>query len=154
LQLEPLLGSCCRVTGRRDSWRNHLDELLDNLQGDALKKRIERARRHDPISPSRLRVSPIGFLPGQAVMKHSHLSAVVGVWMVLASAVLMGCGGQPAGPSRPPDPALPVPIDSQGPVRITFVAATIAPGSTITGCGPLIEGCADRASPPSTFVSE
>jgi hypothetical protein len=77
-------------------------------------------------------------------MEHSHLSAVVGVWILFASAVLVGCNGQPAAPSRPPDPALPAPIDSEGPVRITFVAATIAPGSTITGCGPLIEGCASR----------
>jgi len=78
------------------------------------------------------------------VQRHSSLSAVVGIWMLCASAVTVGCGGQPAAPSRPTDPALPVPIDSQGPVRITFVAATIAPGSTITGCGPLIEGCAGR----------
>ena len=62
--------------------------------------------------------------------------------MLSASAVLAGCGGQAAAPSRPPDPTLPVPIESDGPVRIAFVAATIAPGSTITGCGPFIEGCA------------
>jgi hypothetical protein len=76
--------------------------------------------------------------------KHSFLSAAGGIWMLCASAVLAGCGGEPAAPSRPPDPTLPVPIDSDGPVRITFVAATIAPGSTIAGCGPLIEGCAGR----------
>jgi hypothetical protein len=78
------------------------------------------------------------------LLKRSYLPAAVGTWMLFASAVLEGCDGQPAAPSRPPDPALPVAIDSQGPVRMTFVGATIAPGGTITGCGSLIEGCAGR----------
>jgi hypothetical protein len=78
------------------------------------------------------------------VRQHSYLSAAVALSMLCASVGLAGCGGQPAAPSRPPDPALPVPVDSEGPVRITFVAATIAPGSTITGSAPLIERCAGR----------
>ena len=67
------------------------------------------------------------------------------LWPALALACA-GCGGQPAAPSPPPpDPATQVtPIDNTGPVRITFAAANIAPGSVVAGCGPAIEGCAGR----------
>lgn len=47
------------------------------------------------------------------------------------------------------------PFDASGPIRITFVRANPAPGSTISGCGPSVAGCAGRLvvslqlSPPS-----
>jgi hypothetical protein len=65
--------------------------------------------------------------------------------MLFATLVLAGCGHQASAPTPPPDPTLQVtPIDSDGPIRIAFVTANIAPGSTIAGCGALIEGCAGR----------
>ena len=35
-------------------------------------------------------------------------------------------------------------IESSGPVRITFLGASVAPGGTIAGCGRLVEGCVGR----------
>jgi hypothetical protein len=67
------------------------------------------------------------------------------------------CDRSPTMPSPPPDPQTQVtPLESSGPVRITFVTASSAPGSTIGGCGPLIEGCVGRLrltfrlEPPTT----
>lgn len=37
-----------------------------------------------------------------------------------------------------------MPVAHQGPLDIAFVSASSAPGSTISGCGPLIAGCAGR----------
>jgi hypothetical protein len=37
-----------------------------------------------------------------------------------------------------------VPGTRSGPVAITFVEASPAPGSTIAGCGPRISGCVNR----------
>ena len=62
-------------------------------------------------------------------------------------AALLGaaCGGSGTAPSSPTDPTRQVtPVESSGPVRITFVSANLTPGSTVAGCGPLIAGCADR----------
>jgi hypothetical protein len=82
----------------------------------------------------------------------------MGRWAGLTSVVLLAaCGATPAAPPTPPvDPNLQVtPNGSTGPVRITFVSANVAPGSTVTGCGPLIEGCKGRVrmtvqlNPPS-----
>jgi hypothetical protein len=66
-------------------------------------------------------------------------------WVLFAALVLAGCGSQPAAPSPLPDPNLQVtPIETSGPIRITFVSANISPGGTIAGCGTLIEGCTSR----------
>ena len=61
--------------------------------------------------------------------------------------------GAPAAPANPNEQV--TPFDATGPIRITFVRANIAPGSTIAGCGPSVAGCAGRLiislqlSPPS-----
>lgn len=69
----------------------------------------------------------------------------VAVWVLCSASLLLGCDRSPATPTPTPDPTLQVtPIDSTGRIRITFVNANISPGSTIVGCGPLIEGCAGR----------
>jgi hypothetical protein len=66
-------------------------------------------------------------------------------WGLCVMLLLAACGGQSTSPSPPVDPNLQVtPIDSTGPVRITFVSANVAPGSVVAGCGSLIEGCAGR----------
>jgi hypothetical protein len=55
------------------------------------------------------------------------------------------CGGPGTAPTNPPDPTPQVtPVESSGPVRISFVSANISPGGTVAGCGPLIEGCTGR----------
>ena len=57
----------------------------------------------------------------------------------------LACGNQSTAPSPPADSRLQVtPIDSAGPVRISFLSANITPGSVVAGCGTLIEGCAGR----------
>jgi hypothetical protein len=54
-----------------------------------------------------------------------------------------GCGHE--SPTVPTDPNRQVtPIETSGPVRITFVRASVPPGSTISGCGPTVAGCAGR----------
>jgi hypothetical protein len=59
--------------------------------------------------------------------------------------MLSGCGSQSTAPSPLADPNLQVtPIDSSGPVRLSFLFANITPGGVIPGCGSLIEGCAGR----------
>ena len=69
----------------------------------------------------------------------------IAFWVLCSASVLPGCDRSPAAPTPTPDPTLQVtPIDSTGPIRVTFVNANISPGSTIAGCGPLIEGCAGR----------
>jgi hypothetical protein len=66
-------------------------------------------------------------------------------WGVCVTLALAACGRPSTAPSPPVDPNLQVtPIDSSGPVRITFVSANIAPGSVVPGCGSLIDGCAGR----------
>jgi hypothetical protein len=62
-------------------------------------------------------------------------------------AVLVACAS-PTAPTPPPaDPNLLVtPVEHQGPVAIDFVSASIAPGSTITGCGNYIVGCRSMLS--------
>ena len=70
-----------------------------------------------------------------------------GLVVMLAALVLDGCGAQPTAPTPAPgpDPAFQVtPIENTGPIRIAFVNANVAPGSTVVGCGPLIEGCTGR----------
>jgi hypothetical protein len=62
-----------------------------------------------------------------------------------AAFVLTACGNHTMTPSPRTDPNLQVtPIDSSGPIRISFVSANIPPGSTVAGCGNLIEGCASK----------
>jgi hypothetical protein len=62
-----------------------------------------------------------------------------------AALVLAACRQGTTAPSPPTDPMLQVtPIDSSGPVRISFVSANISPGSTVSGCGNLIEGCVNK----------
>jgi len=79
--------------------------------------------------------------------RNRPLSNGVGLWVLCAALVLEGCGRQSAAlaPTPAPDPTLLVtPLESVGPIRIGFVNASIAPGSTVAGCGTLIEGCAGR----------
>ena len=74
-----------------------------------------------------------------------------------ALVLMTACDRGPAAPAPPPtDPnQLVTPTESSGQVRIGFVRASTPPGSTISGCGPLIAGCAGRLvislllSPPS-----
>lgn len=70
----------------------------------------------------------------------------VALWMLCSGAALQACDRSPAAATPPPpDPTLLVtPIDSTGPIRVTFVNANIPPGSTIAGCGVLLDGCAGR----------
>ena len=62
---------------------------------------------------------------------------------VVLAVVLAACddGASIVGPTGPPQP---VPIEQRGPVAITFLDATPVPGSTLSGCGPRIAGCAGR----------
>jgi hypothetical protein len=71
----------------------------------------------------------------------------------LLAALLAACGESPTMPhpsptppaSPTPDPTTQVvPIAGTGRVRIEFAGANVAPGSTVSGCGVLIEGCAGR----------
>jgi hypothetical protein len=67
--------------------------------------------------------------------------------VVLAMAALVACGGDdgPTAPTpTPTDPNAPVAGRRTGPVLIEYVGASVAPGSTIAGCGPTIAGCAGR----------
>jgi hypothetical protein len=50
-----------------------------------------------------------------------------------------------APPLPTPDPnAQVIPTGGSGPVQILFASATLAPGSTVTGCGSDIAGCKGR----------
>ncbi len=81
-------------------------------------------------------------------MRRCTLTIAVGMCLLFCAFVLEGCGGHsaaPTAPTPPQDPTLQVtPGESNGPIRITFVDANISAGSTITGCGPRIEGCVGR----------
>jgi hypothetical protein len=69
-----------------------------------------------------------------------------------ALAALPACGSYaPPPPSPGPTPtptpdtsAIVVPGAGTGPTRITFVDAQPIPGSTLSGCGPRVAGCAGR----------
>jgi hypothetical protein len=73
---------------------------------------------------------------------------------VAALVAVAGCGTGSTAPSADPNPEV-TPIDGNGPIRITFAGANISPGSVVSGCGSLIEGCAGklrvtiRLDPPS-----
>jgi hypothetical protein len=78
-------------------------------------------------------------------MAYRHERQPVSRWWLCVTILLAACAGPGIAPSPPPDPHLQVTaVDSSGPVRITFVSANITPGSVVTGCGSLIEGCAGR----------
>ena len=111
-------------------------------------------------SPGRWRIhrlcADIGDTARQAPFRHARRAmrrasraspmtpAVCVLWLCVAS-VLPGCERSPTAPTPTLDPSLQVtPIDSAGPIRLTFVNANISPGSSLVGCGPLIEGCAGR----------
>jgi len=48
-------------------------------------------------------------------------------------------------PAPTPDPKTQVvPTKGAGPVQLRFVESSIAPGSTVGGCGSMIEGCKGR----------
>jgi hypothetical protein len=51
--------------------------------------------------------------------------------------------GTPSTPSPPPDPHQQVTptSDASGPIRISFLSASVPPGSTIGGCGSTMSGC-------------
>ena len=64
-----------------------------------------------------------------------------------ATLLAISCGGETvSNPARPEPPDRPVwsvvAGKSSGPVTIQFAGANITPGSTISGCGPQIAGCA------------
>jgi hypothetical protein len=66
--------------------------------------------------------------------------------IVAAAACTLSCG-QPTAPAPAPapvDPSAPTVGAHTGAVAIEYVGATIAPGSTIAGCGPTIGGCTGR----------
>ena len=71
----------------------------------------------------------------------------------VALAALPACGGYaPLGPPAPTPSPLPspdastqvVPGGATGATQINFVSAQPSPGSTVSGCGPRIGGCAGR----------
>lgn len=65
--------------------------------------------------------------------------------VILAVACLASCDDHPTTPTpSPPDPNEPVAGPRTGPVLIEYAGASVAPGSTIAGCGPTITGCAGR----------
>lgn len=67
----------------------------------------------------------------------------------LLAVVVTIAGCDDAGtPMRPPPPApsQPVLIEQRGPVAIDFLTATPPAGSTVTGCGPSVGGCAGRVA--------
>jgi len=49
-------------------------------------------------------------------------------------------------PTPTPDASAVIPGAGSGPTRITFAGAQPMPGSTVSGCGPRISGCAGRVS--------
>ena len=64
---------------------------------------------------------------------------------LLVAFVSASCVGYATAPTPAPDPmSQVVPIDASGPIRITFVSASVSPGTVIAGCGSLIVGCAGR----------
>jgi hypothetical protein len=68
--------------------------------------------------------------------------ASISPWVLCLGLMLPGCSGQSTAPSPPDEPTPQVtPIDSTGPIRISFLSANITPGSVVAGCGGLIEGC-------------
>jgi hypothetical protein len=70
---------------------------------------------------------------------------LISPWVLCAGLMVSGCGSQSTAPSPPDEPNLQViPVESTGPVRISFLSANIAPGSIVAGCGSLIEGCAGK----------
>jgi len=85
-------------------------------------------------------------------MRRASLSS-----LLAAAIVSVSCSGPPASPSGPVDPTRQVvPLESSGPIRISFATANVLPGASVTGCGPVIEGCAGRLrlsfvlNPPSS----
>jgi hypothetical protein len=78
-------------------------------------------------------------------MTHRGAGASISLRLLCVVLTFTGCGSQSAAPSSPPEPDLQViPIESTGPIRITFLSANITPGSVVAGCGGLIEGCAGK----------
>jgi hypothetical protein len=67
------------------------------------------------------------------------------ILLVFAMLAAAGCGSAAVAPTPAPDPTSQVaPIESSGPIRITFVTANVLPGGVVTGCGSLVEGCTGR----------
>jgi hypothetical protein len=65
-----------------------------------------------------------------------------GLTVALTSVWLVSCR-QPTEPT-PVDPNAPVAGARSGPVSIEFIASNPAPGSTVSGCGAVIAGCAGK----------
>ena len=67
---------------------------------------------------------------------------------LLAVIVAIAACDDAGSPLRPPPPApsQPVLIEQRGPVAIDFLTATPAAGATVTGCGPVVSGCAGRVA--------
>jgi hypothetical protein len=63
--------------------------------------------------------------------------------ILLSLGLLIGsaCGTSSTAPTAAPEV---VPGTRAGPVQIDYVAASIAPGSTMSGCGPQLAGCLGR----------
>lgn len=81
-------------------------------------------------------------------MAHRRMpfSALCAVPLAVACALSFSCS-QPASPSPTPepfDPNAPRVGAHTGSVAIEYLGTNIAPGLTITGCGPTLAGCAGR----------
>jgi hypothetical protein len=64
--------------------------------------------------------------------------------VAITAACQIACS-QPTSPAPlPVDPNAPVAGAHTGQVTIDYVGANVVPGSTVTGCGPTIAGCAAR----------
>jgi hypothetical protein len=66
-------------------------------------------------------------------------------WLACLAAGCSHDSTTPAPPSAPDPNAQVTPTsDASGPIRISFLSANLAPGSTVTGCGSAIKGCEGR----------
>jgi len=78
------------------------------------------------------------------LVRSKALFTVLGLCTAVAGAALTAACGSST-PTAPSFMAV-VPSSSYGPVQISFLSATPAPGSTISGCGPNPTGCQGRLS--------
>jgi hypothetical protein len=83
-------------------------------------------------------------MPGSRRASDAMSAVAAASAIALIVSTLDGCG-RVTQPSPAPDPARQVtPTESTGPIRITFVNASVPPGSTVAGCGPFVDGCRGR----------
>jgi len=81
----------------------------------------------------------------RALREPLRLCAAAILAVVAAETTACSASALPSTPSPPIDSTqLVMPLDATGPIRVSFVRASILPGSTIAGCGPTVAGCAGR----------